>query len=290
MRYYNCIKTRDNFIISCDMLRLKFKIAERYFKEFNSFINDLEFNGYLHIKFYESRSYYNYRNLFEITDIKNNCSFALGLGFNGAKKEEMGNCFIEFNPNKCLFDICVIKLILGFFRSVSSGFELVRYDLAIDVPVKRSAVSLVKDLRNYKKNYYLDLQSNSLDNLTEYLGVRNKNGFVKLYNKTLEQKLNYDLTRVEITLDSFDYENMKKHLPKIVCQRQIDFIEYNSLNDTDKVLISLLSESVNANLYLKMLGRVKCEKLSKILFNSVMLDIGQTDYYNLVTEIKNIYI
>lgn len=295
MNYYVSLKTKDDLVLSCDMLRLKFKIFENSFSEINNFLNDLEFNQLISVKHYESRKAYAYRNLFEIRICENNSVFALGLGFNSMKKNEMLNCFIEFNPNKCLYNCSVLNQFLGFFKVFSSGYELLRFDLAIDIPVARSLVCLHKDLRNYSKNYYLNLSSNNLENLTEYLGKRNSNGFVKLYNKTLEQKLNYDLTRLEITLDNYDYDNFINQMPKVFYMPKANFndnydlFDLERFNDTDKVLLTLLLDNPNANIYLKMLGRVKQEKFSKLLFNSVMLDISIYDFFDIIKKIKQIY-
>ena len=54
-------------------------------------------------------------------------------------------------------------------------------------------------------------------------------------------------------------------------------------------MVSLLLENLNVNIYLKALGRVKQEKISNMLLNSVMLDIGLFDFLNIVNKIKNIY-
>ena len=289
MEYFIKHATNNGLILSCDMLRLSFKVDTNSFKQITLFLKEISIKGVISYEYYESRAYYNFRNLFKIVINFNKSVFSLGLGFNGSKTSEKSSCFIEFNPNKCLFHNSILFEILGFIKVRSAGFDFSRFDLAVDIPVKRSLVCLLKDLRNYRKNYYLVQDSLSLDNVTEYLGQRNKNGFVKAYNKKLEQKLDYDLTRIEITLDSFDFENFNKHFPKIVYLKNLDLITYNSLNDTDKVLVSLLLENVNVNIYLKALGRVKQEKISNIILNSVMLDIGLFDFLNIVNKIKNIY-
>ena len=67
--------------------------------------------------------------------------------------------------------------------------------MAIDIPVARSRLRLVKDQRKYTLMKY------SNENMTEYLGVRSSHGQVKLYNKALERGLESDLTRLEITVD-----------------------------------------------------------------------------------------
>lgn len=289
MDYFIKINTLDNIILSCDMLRLKFKFNEYSSKEFFSYIKELEYYNHINLEYHESRGLFKYRNLFNIVIPVNKSSFALGVGFNGVKSSDKKSCFIEFNPNKCLFENSILLDIIQYIKYYSFDLELVRYDLAIDIPIKRSCVTLMKDLRNYRKNYYLDLNSNSLENLTEYLGTRNSNGFVKLYNKKLEQKLDYDLTRLEITLEDYDYENFQKQLPVLYFNKNMNLFEYNELNDTDKVLIGLMSDNLNKNIYFKMLGRVKQEKLKKYIFDTTKVEINISDYLELVKRVKQIY-
>ncbi len=290
MDYFASVVDKNGNILSCDMLRLRFRFPEYHMKGFNNFLYKKSLGGSLDFHVYESRAYFSYKFMVNIT-LKNNSSFVLGLGFNGVRKSDFDNCFIEFNPNKCLFQYSPLFDILNYIKPLIpvAGFELVRFDLAIDMPARREDVCLIKDLRSYKKNFYVDLKHNNLGNMTEYLGVRNSNGFVKLYNKTLEQGLNYDLTRLEITLDSFDYSNFKSHIPQVRFYKSLDLYDLYTLNDTDKVLIMLLRESVNSNLYLKMLGRVKREKIEPFMFTSAMLDISEYEFYNLIGKIRPIY-
>lgn len=154
------------------------------------------------------------------------------------------------------------------------------------MPFKRSGVCLLKDLRHYSK-YVIDIGANTLDNITEYLGSRNSNGFVKLYNKKIEQKLNYDLTRLEITLDSLNYSNFNKQFPEIYTYADNNFLTYNTLNETDKVLLLLLRNDINNNIYLKMLGRKKTLKLRNLLFDKQIL-VSEYDFNTLVKVVKEI--
>lgn len=290
MYYYNSVKISDNVILSCDMLRLSFQIFDSGFKYISDFINECEYNHKISFSYFESRKLFNYRHLFNIEILDNKSSFALGLCFNSLKNKDIFNCFIEFNPNKTLsFGSLVVKDFINVIRAYCVNLMLVRFDLAVDIPIKRGMVNLVKDLRDYSKHYYLEQKSITCDNYTEYLGQRNKNGFVKLYNKKIEQKLDYDLTRLEITLDNYSYENFKNNFPCVQFLKNFDLFDYNKLNDTDKVLFNLLSESPNKNIYLKMLGRVKQDKFKKLLYNCSMLDISAVDFFSVVKSIKELY-
>ena len=69
-----------------------------------------------------------------------------------------------------------------------------RYDLAVDIPIERQSVYLVKDARAYYERRHGR-------EITQSLGPRSAHGRVKLYNKQIEAKLASPLTRLELTLD-----------------------------------------------------------------------------------------
>lgn len=121
-------------------------------------------------------------------------SVALGIGLmNASCSIDMAVGFLEFNPNKVAgsdgFAALWQKL-----RGYVIRAELVRYDLAVDVPCSRSKVRLAKDGRKYK----CEISSS----VTEYLGRRNAGGYVKVYDKAAESQLDGDLTRIELTCDA----------------------------------------------------------------------------------------
>lgn len=288
MRYYSCIVTDKDLILSCDMIRLSFELNEYQTKQFNNYVNNLAIeNSDYGFTMFESRSLFNYRYMLNFK--KGESSFVVGLGFNAISKLDFNKCFIEFNPNKCLSNgyICPI---LNYLKSFTKYLELVRFDFAIDIPVVRSLVSLSKDKRDYNKIYRLEKTSINIENITEYLGKRNNNGFVKLYNKTIECNLDYALTRLEITLDSLDYKNFLSQFPLVYYNTNYNLMNYANLSATDKVLFSLLSENENKNLYLKMLGRDKQEKFKNMLFNTEKVTITENDFYSLIYKVREIYL
>lgn len=137
--------------------------------------------------------------------------------------------------------------------------------------------------------YRIDINSINMKDCTEYLGTRNTNGFVKLYNKQIESKLDKPLTRLEITLDRLDYENFVKQLPKVYYPKKISVFDLQELNDTEKVLCVLLSENKNCMSYVNMLGRTMKEKIKKILYNEdSIVSVKEFEFYNLIFSIKQI--
>ena len=108
-------------------------------------------------------------------------SVALGIGFmEPSCKVNMNRGFIEFNPNKVAGDKRFWRLLEKLAPCVSHA-RLKRFDLAYDLPTSRLDCRLSKDRRMYKS-----VISNGI---TEYLGVKNTPGYVKVYDKAAEMHL-----------------------------------------------------------------------------------------------------
>ena len=68
---------------------------------------------------------------------------ALGFGLNGTGKCNIGKGFLDYNPNKVPDDfICRLYRCIDHF----ANSRLVRWDLAIDFPLVRDAVRMIKDM------------------------------------------------------------------------------------------------------------------------------------------------
>jgi hypothetical protein len=131
--------------------------------------------------------------------------------------------------------------------------QVIRFDLAIDIPVPKYLVRLEKDGRNYQ--YLKGKESES-----EYLGIRNKPGFVKLYDKKAESNLDYDLTRIEITanLDGINF-------PCVKIKGLQQSLIFGDLNSTERVLVQLLDRVDNKKMYLSQLNYRRRKKIEECL-------------------------
>lgn len=254
------------------MVRYNFELNEKSSDKFSKFINEFNLINGCNVKFFPSKSGIGYKYLYNIT-IENNdykCSFAIGFGLN-SKSENMNRGFIEFNPNKC-FMLSQFEQFFFQFTELCCCFELVRYDCAIDIPLPRNKVKLI---RNYHCNYEYLIESSKAGQIlnksvTEYQGRRNCNKFTKLYDKTAESHLDYDLTRIEFTFDRKEtsFENLPKFFvydPKI-----INNFDFSSLTNNDIVLVDLLRNSPELNYYLKNLSRRKRKKIEPYLSDLVL--------------------
>lgn len=207
--------------------------------------------------------------------------------------------FIEFNPNKCAGE--VLEWILKTLRLHCSYLILKRYDLALDVPIIGSSITLHKDERKYE----LHKPSSDPSHDTEYLGVRNDVGRFKKYNKKIEHnkrsnaddQINEEVTRLEITLNTLDYKELCRLFPKVEVMRPgndlFEHINYandiESLCATDKVLLQLLSESEKRDFYFSQLGRDKRKKLEPFLYRYFQqpIIIHEKDFLNCISKMLN---
>lgn len=247
-------KSKSDIYYSVDMVRLNFEFSKdsagenliRYIKMYDG----EKFNVVSIRKFVLFKYQYHYT----IKTISGNV-LVIEHYFYDETSEGMRKGFIEFNPNKFISEDDHM-ILTGFLNVLAddilfnanyytSVFNLARWDLAIDIPERREDVYLTQDKRNYQ---YIK----SRTGITQYLGVRNSGGFVKLYDKTKESKLNELLTRLEITFDGYDYPTLPQVYIKR-CQARLAL----GLNDTQMVLVELLNklEPDEKEKYFRRLGR-----------------------------------
>lgn len=152
-------------------------------------------NGHAIVRYPMSIRVGTYREMLKVP--VGNTSVVIGLGKNG-KETDFKTGFVEFNPAKTFPSEQLEYIYRRFDETPEINLELVRWDFATDYPIKRNEVSLMRD-----KRHYTFVVSNSV---TEYLGTRNKNGFVKLYDKQKElESQGIDCkeprTRLELTIE-----------------------------------------------------------------------------------------
>ena len=220
---------------------------------------------------------YNYR-----FKLKDGNSFYVGFSPNWKKVNRYTTCGrIEFNPSKVCLD-SEFRFLYGQLLTFIPRFRLrpIRFDLAIDLPVARDKVHLIKDKRLYEERCY------SVCHRTQYLGVRNNHGRVKVYNKALEQQLDIDLTRIEITIDwdKSTYGEVEKILPSFYI---LDSFQFSmGLSGTDKVILVAV---MNDMALLNGLSRRKKEKIKSYLREiEYSLTLDYEKYNNVLQQIRKI--
>lgn len=276
----------DNVIYSCDMIRLKFVFNPTFTSFPMDFIYHVSWNFGYKVNRFDSTKQNSYRNMFVFSKKDDDTSSVIKLGFFMNRKDSAGyhSNFIEYNPNKT--NVAVIAYLFRYFNAYSvrmtrkSIFELVRYDLAIDIPVDRQYVRLLKS----GKRSYTRIEEKSL---TEYLGKHNSNGFTKVYDKTIESDLDYEVTRIEVTCDSLTPALPDIHLEQYQTSIDFDF----DLNQTDKVLVELLRrcDDTDRAYWFRQLGRVKQNKIKQYVFSDAdMFKYDKAAIMHVIEVVENI--
>lgn len=226
---------------------------------------------------------FGYKDLFTFTsdyDDRDSSVIKVGIGLNGVNRDDVFKCFLEFNPNKV--DSDVLKMVIDALRPncLKHWLKLVRWDLAIDVPVKRSQACFYKDRRDY--TYH----KSSRKGVTTYLGQRNKEGFVKLYDKTLESGLSEDLTRLEITFGEADLPTM----PQVYIDTNSQSELMLGLSGTNRVIALLLNQldAGDFETYYGMLNYKLKKKLEPYVKHGVRLEYDFKVIYSLMMRLKEL--
>lgn len=225
------------------------------------------------VEYFPSYKSYKYRHLWTIKILDDDTSFSIGLDL-GRNTEDKHNGFIEFNPNKCHNNEAFNEF-WNVFRGFTVTRELVRYDLAIDVPISRGQMKLQKS----GKRLYALLEKN--DGITEYQGVRSHDGYVKVYDKTKEADLDYDLTRVEITLDkNTDIDTVWPQVWMYDEQLSMDFD--STLSENEKVFVAMLRSVDEPMFYYKQLTYRFRKKIEPYIADKV-LSVDKKAFYEIRT-------
>lgn len=212
-----------------------------------------------------------------ILEASNGDTFYFGIGMYGAAPSAHWETVkLEFNPAKVggcsWFNALYNRLI-----SVAKYVDFKRFDVAIDIPVARSRLKLLKDQRRYSLIEY------SMENKTEYLGVRSQHGQCKLYNKQLESKLDHELTRLELTVDynNSSWKEFQRIFPE--CFYIASGTPTASLAGTDLVLFLACNEHPE---YIKMLGRKMRKKIEQLLATTAQyVQPDELSYRDILSQI-----
>lgn len=281
LRYWNEVED-NSMIYSCDMVRYNVEYRQDCMDELVHRFSD---SRRLDVTIYPiSFRSHKFRTL--ITIDVGGSTVSLGVGFNGDSRDDNLKGFIEFNPNKVF-----PEWLEEFYqlRLMCSSVSISRMDIAVDIPVNRKLVTLVKDNRIYK------YEMHSIEDRTEYLGRRNAPGYVKLYNKKVESKLELDLTRLEITTEP-DINKFCGHCPTVYVDGEYEQLAFSFENDkeltqNDRVLCDMLGEFdvEKRKEYLKMLTYRKRKKLEPYVMPNKRLEINVNAVYKIINNIKELY-
>lgn len=282
MQYWKSYIDKNGYTYSCDNIRLRLEFSEKKINFLMQYITnpdrfDIECSNPCFAAF---------RYKYLVNFKYNASSMTLGIGLNGLSREDNFMGFLEFNPNKLWLEV---KFHDDFNAILSiCCYEIVRFDLAIDVPLPRNYITAVRDNRTYKL-----IQNSNLDK-TEYFGKRSSAGYVKIYNKTMESELNYDLTRIEITLDDISHisDQVNKWLPELyIMNPQQELLpEKSELSNTQLVLAELIYQSGTPDVYLKKIENYNIRnKIKNYIFqNCSKLELDSKKILGLMSDIRKL--
>lgn len=291
MTYFNEVRCQSGCVLSVDKLVLNLDFAPGYIHDSKQtyddyFLTYLQLQKTFEMKTWKSQKIGSYDMNFSIQTSTED-SFWFGLGFNGGSDGFWKTkARLEFNPNKVAFS----PVFINFWNKLLSLIktpEIKRFDLAVDYPMERRNAHLIKDRRTYKEI------RNSYDDRTQYLGTHNNHGFCKLYNKALEQRLSYPLTRLEITLDYGHscFTDLQLVFPVVryfdSVQLKFDNFETDektAISDTDRFILYAALENPDN---LGMLPYRKRKKIEKLLDGySQTVSIDYRDYNKLMNRMN----
>lgn len=265
---------------SIDKLLLDFKLRYRsggeWAADFLAFLAD---DRWVYFDHWTTSRIGTFREQFSV-DCGDGSSFWVGIGLNDGTGKVTNRVRLEFNPNKAV-ETYVFTHVFNRLRSLAVGPPgIVRFDLAVDFPVLRSDCWLLKDRRTYEEF------RRSEEDRTQYLGERNKHGRCKLYNKALESKLNYPLSRLEITIggDFLEYEQVLAIWPQVMIRNDLQMVfDGEKISDTDRVLLKCLIMCPDL---VEELGRTKKEKIRRILGGYTrFLEMDKQTYETIISQL-----
>ena len=139
-------------------------------------------------------------------------SFAVLIGrydYKESKNQIAAEVVIDFNPNKV--PARAWKRITGILAARAISAYVVRFDLALDLPIQRSILQLVQ-----RPGSQYHLLSDEEYTQTEYTGQRSHHAAVKLYDKGAELQLPTPCTRLEITIERSRFKTLQQLMPDII--------------------------------------------------------------------------
>lgn len=239
--YYAKIE-HNNMTYSVDKIRLKTYISYFQFTELEFFIKTVHKDKIKKMWVSDKISCFHYNYNIEIEKGKSYSFHFMHnqetVKYHNNKAEY--NFTIEFNPNK-LRDEELLCYILNSF----GNWFLRSFDLAIDIPI--NILDIIID-KGKKRKYHII--SDGGDKVTYYIGTKEKDGYVKIYNKKVESKLDFlvgYLTRVEVSRkydDDFPIASIKnfyfgeQFLP-VLFLNQYAF-SFSDITTKDKTLMAVL--------------------------------------------------
>lgn len=275
MIYYHQAITDQDLILSIDKIILDVSITNPERLELlNQMICSMANSDKVSVQRWQGSGAGAFRNQ-TLVGLDGERSFWIGQGLigNGTLLDRVR---LDFNPNKVGGDPNLRNIREFLVRNSRDNLcRIARFDLAVDIPVARDKCFLVKDRRLY-------IERRHGEEFTQYLGSKSsKVGRIKLYNKALEAKLDYPLTRLELTLSpDTPFENI--NLPTVFClDESYSGPQTIRLSDTQKFIVNAVIQGYGVLNDLSRKTKSKIEAALRERLRTVVITRGS---YNAILE------
>lgn len=186
--------------------------------------------------------------------LANGNSFAVLVGryCYDQKNQIAPEAVLDLNPNKIPAEIW--HRIARVLASMAQKITVLRFDLAVDIPLDRDQLQLVQRPGSGYEQF-----RDKAGAVTEYTGERSHHAAVKLYDKGADlDEPDLTCTRCEITIDPAKYKGITALWPSILSYAPVDLsMEFDALPFEVKAVIlhpdlhDLLKASISRNTWPK---------------------------------------
>ena len=278
LSYHNAIRSEDGYILSVDNLVIDFSFSSsQTMDSLSALLEHMPIKYAVQVTYWFSGKIGTFKHQFKI-QMQDGTSFWLGCILNS--RRPVNRFRLDFNPNKTAQHRALQDLLSFLILHTRLHRRTVkRFDLAVDIPVARNDVFLVKDNRAYQERRHGE-------ELTQYLGAKSSTvGRCKLYNKKIEAKLDYPLTRLELTLNpETPYEDIRFPVVYYIANMQTSLDELIRITDTERFIIGALLQGYGA---VTDLGRKTRAKITQLLESYVKeVQISKQDYEGVLNQIR----
>lgn len=276
LQYHDPISTKDGYTLSVDNIVADFAVTPKTMETLGTLLDGLSIKYAVQVTYWFSGKIGSFKHNFKI-QMQDGSSFWLGCVLNAGKP--VNRVRLDANPNK-VAQHQAFQTVLSFLIQHTRLHRrtVKRFDLAVDIPVERSDVFLVKDNRAY-------LERRHGREYTQYLGAKSSTaGRVKLYNKQIEAKLDYPLTRLELTLNpEARFEDVKFPAVYYITTMQTSLDELK-ITDTERFIIGAILQGYGA---VTDLGRKTRAKITRLLADYVKeVKISPQDYEEILRQVR----
>lgn len=285
MRYFSEVKDDDGYIHSVDMVIADYFLRCNYSLATSKLLDALSgVDGFEADKNSSLDNYPNFKYMFYVDMIWFDgmvLYFGKYASYDKVNKSwtKLDMMRLKVNPNKHM-DSPALQIVLDFIREWCADGYLVRWDYAIDVPVKIDDVMVIGTRK--EKGLYKG---------TRYYGQRHKHGYLKVYDKQKEQGLDMLLTRLEYTFEAglpYSWDNIVIRAPVKHTDAPI------LLSKTLRIYLSMLTEikALGGDMepYLQQMDFKTYKKIEPFLFEGKQLQVDECIIDKLLSVISDTFI